>query len=185
MSWERAIDFVLQHEGGFVDDPDDPGGATNMGISLRFLKDVDPALADIDGDGDVDADDIRAMTRVQAVRLYRHKFWDALWCPALPDDIALLVFDTGVNMGRGRAARLLQRSLNRCAHAGLVVDGRIGPVTAAAARAFAGRGVVERYLFERAFDYCDICRANPVLKKYLFGWLLRLQALGRLLEVIE
>jgi lysozyme family protein len=68
--FETAIDVVLRHEGGFVNNVHDSGGATNFGISLRFLRDY-PGDGDFDGDGDVDIDDIRKMTLTDAKRVYR------------------------------------------------------------------------------------------------------------------
>ncbi len=61
-NFEKAVEKVLEHEGGYVDHKNDPGGATNYGISLRFVKQSTGIDLDVDGDGDIDADDIKAMT---------------------------------------------------------------------------------------------------------------------------
>ena len=74
--FEKAHAFVARMEGGFVDDPADPGGTTNYGVSLRFLKSQGLEAGDIDGDGDIDADDIRALTPERAAGVLRRAFWD-------------------------------------------------------------------------------------------------------------
>ena len=131
-AFDWAFPIVYDEEKGLVDHPRDPGGITNHGISLRFALGVGdlngdgkPDL-DVDGDGDVDADDIRKLTREQAADVYRHYFWRPLRCEEMPCGLALMVFDTGVNQGRGPAITLLQEAL------GVKADGKIGPVTIAA-----------------------------------------------------
>jgi lysozyme family protein len=98
-----ALARVLAHEGGFTDDPRDPGGATNYGITLadyrRYVKpDAAPA-------------DVRVMRIGEARRIYRAHYWDALGCDALPAGIDECVFDYGVNSGVGRAGKVLRRVL--------------------------------------------------------------------------
>ena len=108
-----CMDFVLREEGGYVNDPRDPGGETKFGISRRSHPKVD----------------IKALTRADAVALYTANEWRALACAALPAGLDLVAFDAGVNSGIGRGARWLQQALT------VPTDGRIGPVTLAAARA--------------------------------------------------
>ena len=92
--WDRAIAFVLKWEGGYVNDPRDPGGETNMGIS----KNSYPAL------------DIANLTRDQAVAIYQRDYWQASGADKLPWPLCLMHFDTAVNAGVGRANQLLQDS---------------------------------------------------------------------------
>ena len=119
--FDAAMTLIFKHEGGFVDDPHDPGGATNMGISNRAHP------VDRDHDGDVDAQDARQLTIAEAKSIYRSQYWDACKCGLLPPALALCVFDAAVNQGAGYARKKLQEAL------GVKVDGAIGPVTLAAA----------------------------------------------------
>lgn len=116
-AFDFAVKFVLDHEGGLVDDPDDPGGLTNYGISLRFAETVE-----------LTADDIRHMTRKQAAGIYYRHFWIRIKGDLLPPDVALMAFDAAVNQGVHAATEMLQRA------AGVATDGLIGPVTTVAAK---------------------------------------------------
>lgn len=125
-----ALDFTLRWEGGFVDHPDDPGGATNHGVSLRWLKGLEVSIADIDGDGDVDAEDIRALTIDQARDLFADRFWHGLSLDEFPPAVSIAVFDAAVNSGPRPAFRFLQRALNLCGST-LEEDGIFGPASRA------------------------------------------------------
>lgn len=131
----KAVAVVLKHEGGLVDHPDDPGGITNYGISLRWaMKTLDMNNdgrqdADIDGDGDVDSDDIRLMQRDDAIMLYRMYWWEKYryWQISV-QAVATKVFDMAVNMGPARAHMLVQQAL-AAAGQEVKVDGILGPKT--------------------------------------------------------
>lgn len=105
--FERAIDIILQCEGGECNDVNDPGGHTKYGISSRAHPDVD----------------IAALSISQASDIYRRDYWVPNECDDLPFWAALCVFDSAVNMGRGHAVRCLQQTAN------VNLDGKIGPVT--------------------------------------------------------
>ena len=181
--FEKAIAFTLAHEGGFVDDPVDPGGATNWGISLRFARaqgelDADgdgwPDL-DVDHDGDIDADDIRKLTRVDAIGVYHARFWQPGQFEDYPGHSGIKAFDYAVNMGPRQAAKLTQRALRACGEA-VADDGRIGPKSREAL------GNVPPDLFviglrsEAAGFYRALIAARPQLAKYRRGWLNRAYA---------
>lgn len=120
-NFARALPLILKHEGGFVNHPRDPGGATNKGITLAtFRRYVKPG-------GSVE--DLKRLTTAQAGTVYRRQYWDAVHGAELPDGVDYAVFDFAVNSGTSRAAKYLQ------AVVGAVQDGKIGPNTLKAVRA--------------------------------------------------
>jgi len=124
--FDRCLAEVLRLEGGYVDDPRDPGGATKFGVTCAVLSE---ALGRA-----VSAEDLAALTEAEAGEIYRPRYWARVRCPQLPEGLDLVAFDTAVNMGPGTAARLLQAAL------GTEADGVVGFTTLAAA---AGRPAAE------------------------------------------
>lgn len=112
-NFDACLAEVLRHEGGYVNDARDPGGETNMGISRRSYP----------------REDIKGMTRARAAEIYRRDFWNAVRGDDLPAGLDLVAFDAAVNSGPRRGAEWLQAAL------GVTPDGKIGPVTVAAAAA--------------------------------------------------
>lgn len=151
--FEQAIQFVLRWEGGYVNHPSDPGGATNHGISIRFLQ-RGSIFLDLDRDGDMDANDIRLLSRGQAVELYRQNFWVPIRGYDLPGNVAVAVMDTAVNMGVSVGAKFLQRVV------GTTDDGMIGPITLAALGRYIQRNgageLVVNYLTRRMKRYTEL-----------------------------
>lgn len=179
---ELAILNAMQHEvrpdgTHFVDHPADPGGATNWGISLRFLRRLDISQGDIDGDGDVDADDIKALTVEQAADLYDREFWEPHGFDKLPPRIAVKLFDMAVNMGPVQAVKLLQKSLNLMGH-DIAIDGRIGPQTVkaikdgfdASAISHGVQALMDNVRLVTGAFYETLVKRNPALKAFAKGW---------------
>lgn len=161
---DKAMDFVLRWEGGYSNDPRDPGGATNHGISIRFLQ-KGSIFLDLDKDGDMDANDIRLLDLTQAKALYEVHFWDKMKCAHMPDAMAVAVMDTGVNMGVSVAAKFLQRVL------GVEADGVIGPQTLTAlANVNDLRGRIVAYHQRRMKRYTELSG----FATFGVGWLNRL-----------
>lgn len=161
---QEIIENTLDHEGGFVDDPDDPGGATNFGITLGALRRVG---RDLDGDGIVGVADIRRLTRKIAAEILRERYFDAPGIGRLPECLQPTVFDMQVNAGR-QAIRLLQRLLCRMGEP-VAVDGVIGPQTAAAAHRAARRSaktLSDAYGIERRNYYYRLADRRPRLRKF-------------------
>lgn len=125
-----SLAVVLQHEGGFVQHPRDPGGATKYGITRE-------ALARARGHP-VSSDDVRNLTEAETSAIYRRFYWDAVRAEELPRGLGLAVFDLAVNSGPARAARMLQTVL------GIPADGIVGPQTLRAARTADAADVIRR-----------------------------------------
>lgn len=172
--FDSAISLILKHEGGYVNNPNDPGGATNYGISLRFLRDY-PTLGDVDDDGDVDVQDIKQLTKEQASAIYKQVWWDKYQYEQYPDvTIATKVFDFAINMGAVRAHKLLQQALNKTYGLRLTTDGIIGPATMSIIRAIKDgadeQKFIDAYSAEAYAFYQSLVQNNPKLGVFLKGW---------------
>lgn len=177
--FDKAILITLKHEGGFVNDPIDSGGATNWGISIRFLKGVGDSDGDgfldgdLDHDGDIDIDDIKNMTVKEARKLYRTHFWDKHNYDKIIDfTVAARAFDMTVNMGARQTGKIIQRALNHLGNR-LVVDGKIGKNTFAKINCTNSEMLMAEIRIAHAKFYLDLIKANPKFKKYRRGWLRR------------
>lgn len=140
--FERCIDVTLKWEGGYVDHPADPGGATNNGISLAYAR-TRGSMFDLDGDGDVDKSDIAMVTLDMAHVVYKDWFWRDVRGDELPSGVDLCMVDYAVNSGAGRAIRALQSIL------GIQIDGVLGPETMAALKVADPRAVVTQLCDQR------------------------------------
>lgn len=119
-NFERSLALVLIHEGGYVDHPKDPGGATNKGITIATYRRY------VNKSGT--KDDLKRISDAEVARIYKKHYWDKVCGDDLPDGLDYAVFDFAVNSGTGRAPKYLQRVL------GVPQDGVIGPATLKAAR---------------------------------------------------
>ena len=171
--FEKAVAFVLEHEGGLSDHSADPGGITNHGISLRFLRKLGSlALGDIDRDGDIDPDDIRKMSQSEAKRIYRAQWWERYGYGDLRQRTAAKLFDTAVNVGPFVAHKLAQEALNDCGIR-VDIDGRIGPITKAALNRVAEDMFISNFKQEQEAHYRALARLNPDFAVFLRGWVRR------------
>ncbi len=156
---------IVRREGGFVDHPNDPGGATRHGVTLHTLRRLD---LDLDGDGSIDADDVRRLTVEDAIAIFKDQYFrrPGLW--RLPEPLHPSLFDMQVNAG-ANAGRLLQRVLNDSGFGPVTVDGVIGPKTAAvahAAHSAMGPLLVDAYGIARRDYYYAIADARPKLRVF-------------------
>ena len=169
--FNKFFKTLLKHEGGFVNDPDDPGGATNKGITFatfkRYAKNllgVEPTLQNL-----------KNLTDEQAAKIYKKRYWDRIRGDEITDqNLANIVFDFYVNAG-GNAAKLFQRVINQLGGS-IVIDGGIGPVTIKALNKLDKKKVYMLYKKGRADYYHRICERNPRLRKFLKGWLNRVNS---------
>ncbi|QDX26108.1 hypothetical protein FPZ54_08775 [Sphingomonas suaedae] len=174
MTIDQLIDDVIAREGGYSDHPADRGGPTRWGVTERVAR------------AHGYSGEMRVFPRDEAAAIYRRLYWlrprldqVAQRAPALAAEL----FDTGVNMGPGVAARFLQRALNGLNRNGrdypdMPVDGAIGPVTLAALTAFLDlRGAHGERVLLKAVEalqgerYLALAESRPANEAFLYGWL--------------
>jgi lysozyme family protein len=147
--FERCIPIILRHEGGYVNHPNDPGGETKYGISKRAFPD----------------ENIKNLTVDRAKEIYKEYYWDSMGVEGIDNiQLALHVFDHGVNAGPKTSIRMLQRL------AGVNDDGVIGPVTLEAVNS---KELLDSFEKERVKYYIRLATKRPNLKVFLKGWLNR------------
>ena len=173
--WHHAIDYVLRHEGGFVNDANDPGGPTNYGVSLRFLEDIG---MDINDDSEIDIKDIQDLTLNDVKLIYKEYWWDKYEYTRINDRlIAAKVFDLAVNMGAHMSHKILQRACNEISDAPIADDGILGEITLAVVNILVDKGRREEVLSEIKEEatsfYISLVMEKPKFKRYLKGWLAR------------
>lgn len=173
-SIDALLDDLLRKEGGYVDHPDDRGGATNFGITESVARAAGWAGA------------MRDLPRDFALAIYRRRYWSGPGfetVAAIAPRVAAELFDTGVNMGPGVAIAFLQRSLNALNRQGrdwadIAVDRSIGPATLTALRRLlavrgaAGEGVLLKALNAlQGARYIELAEGRAANESFLFGWL--------------
>ena len=142
---------IVNREGGFVDDPDDPGGATNFGVTFGTLRRLG---LDLNEDGKINTSDVRALSQDKAVEIFLKHYFYGPRISKLPEELWPTVFDMQVNSG-SNAARILQKLFRKMGY-DIAVDGVIGPQTIRTAdRAMIEAGVylVDAYGIERRNFY--------------------------------
>lgn len=176
-----ALPTIFYHEGRYVNSKSDPGGATNFGISLKFLLktgdlDKDGWLdGDVNHDGKLTVEDIKQMTEAEAAKLYDLYFWSKQGYGGIDDQsIATKVFDLAINMGSLGANKCLQRAVRTANGSHLLLDdGLFGRQTLAAVNEANPVKVLAATKSEAARYYNQIVIKNPKLECYLRGWLNR------------
>lgn len=179
MKTVRAItEEIIAREGGYVNDPDDPGGATKYGVTVGTMRRLG---LDLDRDGRVTPADVRRLTRAQAADIFIEHYFVRTRVAELPEVLQATVYDMYVNAG-GNAVKILQR-LIRDMRIEVVVDGVIGPRTIAAAEravAAAPARIADAYGIARRNYYYALADARPASRKFARrrdggkgGWILR------------
>lgn len=160
--FNRCLAVILQAEGGYSENPQDPGGATNLGITQRALSDWIGSPATID--------QVKALTPDSVAPIYEAHYWDAISGADLPTGVDLIAFDCAVNQGPGIAARFLQEA------AGAPVDGVVGPHTIAALKTAPAASLVAAITVLRRERY----EATANFATFGAGWLRRLDEVSSL-----
>lgn len=155
--FEEAIQVVLTHEGGYVNDPVDPGGETNFGITKRTYPHLD----------------IKSLTREAASKIYLKDWWLKYHYNEIEDQaVATKIFDLAVNMGARRAHKLCQKALTKMGYF-LQVDGQLGPKSISAINNAEPLELLDRIRNEARNFYLSLIEEKPQLAKYKKGWLKR------------
>jgi lysozyme family protein len=167
-SFDVFLPLVLQSEGGYSNDPDDPGGETNKGITMRLFQQCSHELLGIDPT----SENLRGLTDAQAGIIYKAAFWDKISGDAFElQDLANIVCDSFVNSGT-HATTLLQKVLNNLG-ANVIVDGVIGRATVQALSSLDQTAVYRQYKQGRIDYYRNLGVSYPM---YLKGWLNRVNS---------
>lgn len=150
--FDKCIEVVLKHEGGYVWDKDDLGGETNFGIAKRYFPE----------------EDIKRLTVERAKMIYLNYYWLPMSLDGMADESALEIFDHGVNAGKRTSIRMAQNMI------GVVADGIMGPITREAVTNC--DRFVESFKDERIIYYARIAYRRPKNRKFLRGWLNRVES---------
>jgi len=158
-NFEKCLEMLLVHEGGFVNHPDDPGGMTNLGVTKKVWEEW--------VGHDVAEKEMRNLTPTMVAPLYKRKYWDACRADELISGLDYCVFDVAVNSGVGRAIKLLQSSV------GATPDGGFGSITAALVKKAEEdpTRIIELFSAKR-LEFLESLKAFPVFGK---GWSRRVQ----------
>ena len=163
-NWGAALAAVLHHEGGFVNHPLDPGGITNLGCTkATWEKWCGRPVTEAE---------MRALSPADVSPLYKEKYWDKVKGDELPAGVDYVVFDTAINSGPGRAAKLLQEAI------GTTPDGAIGPLTLRAVAAMPAADVINTFQ-DRRLAYLQTL---PTWSTFGRGWARRVEE-GRALAL--
>ncbi len=159
--FKPAVEKILQYEGGYVNNPKDPGGETNFGISKRQY----PSL------------DIKNLTRDRATSIYYNDYWSPLLLNQINSQaVAEEMLDIAVNLGAGKAARFLQEAINLLFGSDLPVDGVIGKKTIDAANMYRYPAVLAKVLNGMQFEhYHKRVDTHPDQREFLRSWLARVE----------
>ena len=149
-SFEEIINKVLEHEGGYVNDPHDAGGETNFGIAKRWYPNVD----------------IKNLTKEQAKKIYHTDYWRRGKCDEVPSQLRHIYFDMCVNFGRKGAVKVLQQAANSKTRNKIDVDGGMGPTTLKSIQNLS----IDRVRAYRVLRFANIVIDKPNQERFWVGW---------------
>ena len=152
-NFQECLDLVLKSEGGWVNNPADPGGETNLGVTKRVWEEyVGHAVKTM-----------KNLTKDDVAPMYELKYWRPCYCEVLPRGLDFVIFSMGVNAGPGRSVKLLQQSI------GCVPDGVIGPRTRELISASNSANLIAKFSETRR-EYYKSLKTFPIFGK---GWIAR------------
>jgi len=152
-NFKECLELVLKSEGGWVNNPNDPGGETNLGVTKRVWEEYVGHPVE----------SLKNLTKEDVAPLYEQKYWRPTYCEVLPRGLSLLIFSMGINAGSGRGVKLLQSCI------GCVADGVIGPRTMELIKSANVADLIQKYSDARR-DYYKSLKTFPIFGR---GWLSR------------
>ncbi len=162
--FSKFLPTILKHEGGYVNDPDDPGGATNKGITIKtferyaHLLGIQPTL-----------ENLKSLTDDQAGIIYEKIYWGGIRGEEIKDvQVAYQFVDFYINAG-SNAIRTMQKSVNDLG-GNIGVDGKMGPATLGGINGLNGEQLFDKFKANRLAYYQNLVARKPVLQKFLKGW---------------
>ena len=166
-NYDKCLETILHHEGGYVNHPKDPGGETNLGVTKRVYEEFGGTK------------DMKDLTVEDVAPIYRKNYWDKIKADSLPSGLDLCVFDFGVNAGPGRAAKYLQGQI------GTMADGGIGPNTLAKLEEYLKFTPVEQAIKTYQESRQDYYEQLSTFSSFGRGWTRRVQETTKMaLEMI-
>jgi len=157
--FDECLKRILKHEGGYVNDPLDSGGRTNLGVTQRVWEEwVGHPVSEAD---------MKALTSEKVAPMYKMKYWNPSYCEKLPKGLDYVVFDFAVNAGTGRSVKTQQQAI------GVLADGVIGPRTMAAINGANPKDLIAKFSDARTDFYQGIVARRPDQARFIRGWLNR------------
>ena len=166
-NYDKCLETILHHEGGYVNHPEDPGGETNLGVTKRVYQEWGGTK------------DMKDLTFDDVAPIYKKNYWDKMKCDDLPSGLDLCVFDFGVNAGPGRAAKYLQSLI------GTVADGGIGPNTLAKLKEYTDETGVKETITNYQNERQDYYEKLSTFKTFGRGWTRRVEETTKLALELE
>ena len=166
-NYDKCLETILHHEGGYVNHPEDPGGETNLGVTKRVYQEWGGTK------------DMKDLTFDDVAPIYKKNYWDKMKCDDLPSGLDLCVFDFGVNAGPGRAAKYLQSLI------GTVADGGIGPNTLAKLKEYTDETGVKETITNYQNDRQSYYEKLSTFKTFGRGWTRRVEETTKLALELE
>ena len=166
-NYDKCLETILHHEGGYVNHPEDPGGETNLGVTKRVYQEWGGTK------------DMKDLTFDDVAPIYKKNYWDKMKCDDLPSGLDLCVFDFGVNAGPGRAAKYLQTLI------GTVADGGIGPNTLAKLKEYTDETGVKETITNYQNERQGYYEKLSTFKTFGRGWTRRVEETTKLALELE
>ena len=166
-NYDKCLETILHHEGGYVNHPEDPGGETNLGVTKRVYQEWGGTK------------DMKDLTFDDVAPIYKKNYWDKMKCDDLPSGLDLCVYDFGVNAGPGRAAKYLQTLI------GTVADGGIGPNTLAKLKEYTDETGVKETITNYQNERQSYYEKLSTFKTFGRGWTRRVEETTKLALELE